>query len=97
MRAGFARRARVSPLDIGFVRGQAHKHHFLIPSRPLVDREGLHSFIVRVQVRLLPSETKNWASMDNFGYSCIHAPDDFHRRFFWRAASEQLSIRISTE
>jgi len=34
----------------------------------LVERHGKHRFIDRVEVRFLPSETKYWAAMDNFGF-----------------------------
>jgi ATP-dependent Lon protease len=50
-------------------------------AQSLVEREGRHRFIDRVEVRFLPSETKYWASMDNFGFSRIHVLDEFHRRF----------------
>src|SRR5438034_3459204 len=46
-----------------------------------VEQLGRHRFIDRVEVRFLPSETKYWAAMDNFGYTRIHIPDEFYRRF----------------
>ena len=46
-----------------------------------VEQLGRHRFIDRVEVRFLPSENKYWASMDNFGYTRIHIPADFYRRF----------------
>ena len=50
-------------------------------AQSLVERNGRHRFIDRVEVRFVPSEAKYWASMDNFGYSRIHIPDEFHRRY----------------
>jgi len=50
-------------------------------AQSLVEQHGRHRFIDRVEVRFLPSETKYWASMDNFSYARIHVPDEFHRRF----------------
>ena len=50
-------------------------------AQALVERNGRHRFIDRIEVRFVPSETKYWASMDNFGYARIHIPDDFHRRY----------------
>ncbi|MFO0590904.1 MAG: protease Lon-related BREX system protein BrxL [Polyangiaceae bacterium] len=50
-------------------------------AQALVERDGRHRFIDRIEVRFVPSETKYWASMDNFGYSRIHIPDEFHRRY----------------
>ena len=50
-------------------------------AQALVERNGRHRFIDRIEVRFIPSETKYWASMDNFGYARIHIPDDFHRRY----------------
>lgn len=46
-----------------------------------VEREGRHRFIDRIEVRFVPSESKYWAAMDNFGYARIHIPDEFHRRY----------------
>jgi ATP-dependent Lon protease len=57
------------------------RHDEANKAQSLVEREGRHRFIDRVEVRFLPSETKYWASMDNFGYTRIHIPDEFHRRF----------------
>jgi ATP-dependent Lon protease len=50
-------------------------------AQSLVEQHGKHRFIDRVEVRFLPSESKYWASMDNFGYRRIHIPEEFHRRF----------------
>ena len=50
-------------------------------AQALVERNGRHRFIDRIEVRFVPSETKYWASMDNFGYQRIHIPDELHRRY----------------
>src|SRR5208283_602331 len=57
------------------------RHDEANKAQSLVEREGRHRFIDRVEVRFLPSENKYWASMDNFGYTRIHIPADFYRRF----------------
>ncbi len=57
------------------------RHDEANKAQSLVEKNGRHRFIDRVEVRFLPSETKYWASLDNFGYTRIHIPDDFHRRF----------------
>jgi ATP-dependent Lon protease len=57
------------------------RHDEANKAQSLVEKHGRHRFIDRVEVRFLPSETKYWASMDNFSYTRIHIPDEFHRRF----------------
>jgi ATP-dependent Lon protease len=57
------------------------RHDEANKAQSLVEQHGRHRFIDRVEVRFLPSETKYWASMDNFGYNRIHIPDEFHRRY----------------
>lgn len=57
------------------------RHDEANKAQSLVEQHGRHRFIDRVEVRFLPSETKYWASMDNFSYSRIHIPEEFHRRF----------------
>ena len=47
----------------------------------MVEQQGKHRFIDRVEVRFLPSENKYWAAMDNFGFTRIHIPDEFYRRY----------------
>jgi ATP-dependent Lon protease len=47
----------------------------------MVEQHGKHRFIDRIEVRYLPSENKYWAAMDNFGFSRIHIPADFYRRY----------------
>ncbi len=67
------------------VKETLQKHYFrqdqANKAQALVEREGRHRFIDRIEVRFVPSESKYWASMDNFGYSQIHIGDDFHRRY----------------
>lgn len=57
------------------------RHDEANKAQSMVEQHGRHRFIDRVEVRFLPNETKYWASMDNFGYSKIHIPTEFHRRF----------------
>jgi ATP-dependent Lon protease len=57
------------------------RHDEANKAQSLVEQHGRHRFIDRVEVRFLPSEMKYWASMDNFSYTRIHIPDEFHRRF----------------
>jgi ATP-dependent Lon protease len=57
------------------------RHDEANKAQSLVEKDGRHRFIDRVEVRFLPSETKYWASMDNFSYARIHIPEEFYRRF----------------
>src|SRR5437667_3119146 len=57
------------------------RHDEANKAQSLVERHGRDRFIDRVEVRFLPSDMKYWASMDNFSYTRIHIPDEFHRRF----------------
>jgi ATP-dependent Lon protease len=70
---------------ISAVKETLHKHYFRQDesnkAQAMVERNGRHRFIDRIEVRFIPSETTYWASMDNFGYSRIHIPDEFHRRY----------------
>lgn len=70
---------------IAAVKDTLHKNYFrqdeANKAQALVERNGRHRFIDRIEVRFVPSETKYWASMDNFGYARIHIPDEFHRRY----------------
>ena len=50
-------------------------------AQSLVEQRGQHRFIDRIEVRYLASQTKHWASMDNFGYSYIHIPEEYYRRY----------------
>jgi ATP-dependent Lon protease len=70
---------------IAAVKDTLHKNYFrqdeANKAQALVERNGRHRFIDRIEVRFVPSEAKYWASMDNFGYARIHIPDEFHRRY----------------
>lgn len=70
---------------IAAVKETLHKNYFRQDesnkAQAMVERNGRHRFIDRIEVRFIPSETKYWASMDNFGYARIHIPDEFHRRY----------------
>ena len=44
------------------------RHDEANKAQSLVEQNGKHRFIDRVEVRFLPSETKYWASMENFGF-----------------------------
>jgi len=57
------------------------RHDEANKAQSLVERKGKHRFIDRIEVRFLASENKYWASMDHFGYTKIHIPEDFHRRY----------------
>jgi ATP-dependent Lon protease len=57
------------------------RHDEANKAQSMVEKNGQHRFIDRVEVRFLPSENKYWASMDNFGFARIHIANEFHRRF----------------
>ena len=57
------------------------RHDEANKAQSLVEQQGSHEFIDRVQVRYLPSENKYWASMDNFGFDRIHVADTFFKRY----------------
>jgi len=57
------------------------RHDEANKAQSLVEQDGRHRFIDRIEVRYVPSETKHWASMDNFGYSFIHIPEEYYRRY----------------
>lgn len=57
------------------------RHDEANKAQAMVEQKGRHRFIDRIEVRFLPSENKYWASMDHFGYTKIHIPEDFYRRF----------------
>jgi len=57
------------------------RHDEANKAQSLVEQRGKHRFIDRVEVRFLPSETKYWAAMDNFGFARIHIPDEYYRRY----------------
>ena len=72
-------------LGIQAVKETLHTNYFrhdeANKAQSLVEQHGRHRFIDRVEVRYVPSETKHWASMDNFGYSFIHIPEEYYRRY----------------
>ncbi len=72
-------------LGIAAVKDTLRKNYFRQDesnkAKALVERHGRHRFIDRIDVRFVPSETKYWAGMENFGYQRIHVPDEFHRRY----------------
>jgi ATP-dependent Lon protease len=57
------------------------RHDEANKAQSMVEQHGKHRFIDRIEVRYLPSENKYWAAMDNFGFSRIHIPSDFYRRY----------------
>jgi ATP-dependent Lon protease len=57
------------------------RHDEANKAQSMVEQRGKHRFIDRVEVRFLASENKYWASMDHFGYSRIHIPEEFFRRY----------------
>jgi ATP-dependent Lon protease len=57
------------------------RHDEANKAQSLVEQNGKHRFIDRVEVRFLPSETKYWASMENFGFHRIHVPPKYSRRY----------------
>ena len=57
------------------------RHDEANKAQAMVEQQGTHRFIDRVEVRYLPSENKYWASMDNFGFNKIHITDKFYRRY----------------
>lgn len=57
------------------------RHDEANKAQSMVEQKGRHRFIDRVEVRFLASENKYWASMDHFGYTRIHIPEEFFRRY----------------
>ena len=57
------------------------RHDEANKAQSLVEQQGSHEFIDRIQVRYLPSENKYWASMDNFGFDRIHVADKYFKRY----------------
>lgn len=72
-------------LGIAAVKDTLRKNYFRQDeanmAKALVERHGRHRFIDRISVRFVPSETKYWAEMENFGYQRIHVAEEFHRRY----------------
>ena len=57
------------------------RHDEANKAQSMVEQKGKHRFIDRIEVRFLPSENKYWASMDHFGYTRIHIPENFYRLY----------------
>jgi len=57
------------------------RHDEANKAQSMVEQKGRHRFIDRVEVRFLAGENKYWASMDHFGYTKIHIPEEFYRRY----------------
>jgi len=57
------------------------RHDEANKAQSMVEQKGRHRFIDRVEVRFLAGENKYWASMDHFGYTRIHIPEEFYRRY----------------
>jgi ATP-dependent Lon protease len=57
------------------------RHDEANKAQSLVEQKGKYRFIDRIDVRFLASESKYWASMDNFGFSRIHIAQEFYRRY----------------
>jgi predicted ATP-dependent Lon-type protease len=53
------------------------RHDEANKAQSMVEQKGRHRFIDRIEVRFLASENKYWASMDHFGYTKIHIPEEF--------------------
>ena len=72
-------------LGIAAVKDTLHSNYFRHDesnkAQSLVEQRGQHRFIDRVEVRYLASQNKHWAAMDNFGYSYIHIPEEYYRRY----------------
>jgi len=57
------------------------RHDEANKAQSLVEQQGRHRFIDRVEVRFLASENKYWASMDHFNYSKIHIPAEYYQKY----------------
>ena len=57
------------------------RHDEANKAQSLVEQKGRHRFIDRVEVRFLAGENKYWASMDHFGFTRIHIPEQFFYRY----------------
>lgn len=57
------------------------RHDEANKAQSLVEQQGSHRFIDRIEVRFLPSEMKYWAAMDNFGFSRIHINERFYKQY----------------
>lgn len=57
------------------------RHDEANKAQSMVEQKGRHRFIDRIEVRFLAGESKYWASMDHFGYTKIHIPEEYYRRY----------------
>ncbi|QDT02204.1 Lon protease [Rubripirellula lacrimiformis] len=57
------------------------RHDEANKAQSLVEQKGKYRFIDRIDVRFLASESKYWASMDNFGFNRIHVAQEYYRRY----------------
>jgi ATP-dependent Lon protease len=57
------------------------RHDEANKAQSLVEQNGEHRFIDRVEVRYLAGEVKHWASLDHFGYNRVHIAEEFYRRY----------------
>jgi ATP-dependent Lon protease len=63
------------------LRSDYFRHDEAIKARALVEQRGRYRFIDRVEVCFHAGESKYWAAMDHFGYTKLHIPDEFYRRY----------------
>ncbi|HVC94151.1 MAG TPA: protease Lon-related BREX system protein BrxL [Pirellulales bacterium] len=72
-------------LGIEAVKDTLHRNYFrhdeANKAQSLVEQQGRHRFIDRIEVRFLAGESKYWASMDNFGFNRIHVAPEYFRRY----------------
>ncbi|MEX1231923.1 MAG: protease Lon-related BREX system protein BrxL [Planctomycetaceae bacterium] len=57
------------------------RHDEANKAQSMVEQKGKHRFIDRIDVRFLASESKYWASLDNFGFNRIHISQDYYKRY----------------
>ena len=57
------------------------RHDEANKAQSMVEQKGRHRFIDRVEVRFFAGDNKYWAAMDHFGFSRIHIPEEFYRRY----------------
>src|SRR5215204_2290997 len=63
------------------LRDNYFRHDESNKAQSLVEQRGTHRFIDRIEVRFLASESKYWASMDNFSFNRIHVNERFYRQY----------------
>lgn len=57
------------------------RHDEANKAQSMVEQQGSHRFIDRIEVRFLAGEGKYWAAMDNFSFSRIHVNERFYRQY----------------